>query len=89
MNESKDTGGRRWGLNRIDDLPKKPGVYVLFKNGKRVYVGETLNLQNSLRQHLLDSDEFTNFTWYNTTESYRFGLAKRLKKNYRKELEES
>lgn len=83
-----ETGGRRWRLERIKDLPENPGVYILFHHGKRKHIGETENLRKKIKQHLELSFPFTEFTWYITTLDYRYGLANRLKRTYREELEE-
>lgn len=35
------------------DIPNKPGVYVLLCQGKRIYVGETSNIQRRIVEHFL------------------------------------
>lgn len=81
-------GGRRWGLDRIDDIPQVPGVYILFYQGKRRVIGESKNLRKSIEQHAsVSSTPFTEFTWYKTTSEYGHGLARRLKRIYRSELQ--
>ena len=57
-----------------------------FSKEKRKYVGETTNLRLTFVEKLPTSITFDQFTWYKTTLDYRHGLAKRLRKNYRKEI---
>ncbi len=86
--ESK-LGGRRWGLDMIDDVPQVSGVYVLFNQGKRIVIEESENLRESIKEHAGASPApFTEFTWYKTTPEYGRGLAMRLRKIYRRELKD-
>ena len=70
------TGGRRWSMDRIDNLPDIPGVYVLFHQGKRIFINVTENLRKAIKQQASSSMHFTEFTWYATTLEYGQGLAK-------------
>lgn len=45
--------------NKISELPESPGVYA-FKSGKQfLYIGKAVNLRDRVKQHKLDSVEFS------------------------------
>jgi excinuclease UvrABC nuclease subunit len=76
--------GLRWEKNDrdLDNVPKKPGVYVLHYRDRLVYVGESDDLNRTLNQQA-DEQNFDEFTWYVTTPQYRFELEKKLIKRYK------
>lgn len=45
--------------NKISKLPEAPGVYAFLKGRKFLYIGKAVNLLNRVKQHKLDSVEFT------------------------------
>ena len=38
----------------IDKAPNRQGVYILYQNGHRVYIGETNKIKTRIKQHIRD-----------------------------------
>lgn len=49
-----------WNLDEIEDqwneVPTSPGIYLFRNNDGYLYIGESQNLRERLKQHLIDSD---------------------------------
>jgi len=86
LEESGTGGGRRWKVYRIKFIPETHGVYILYKNGRKVFISQTENLKKQIEKDKT-SICFDEVTWYRAEPEYATGLVKRLKRVYCNELE--
>jgi hypothetical protein len=56
-------------LNNKEDLPNKPGIYVLYKNDNALYVGRTNKIRERVQHHLRPKSG-------NGSATFAFNLAK-------------
>ena len=64
--------------DEIEDLPKKPGIYVMYKRNKIIHVGSSDNLYERLRYYP-KKKIMTTFDWFQTpTKSKAKQLEKEL-----------
>ncbi len=68
---------RSWKLKDIQELPKKTGIYIMYRRNKIIHVGSTKNLRQRLSTHT-KRHKMTSFDWYQTKSTRE---AKRLEKN--------
>lgn len=65
---------RNWRLDDIEELPRKPGIYIIYRRDKIIHVGSTKNLRQRLTTHS-KKHKMTSFDWYKTSSTRE---AKRL-----------
>lgn len=74
---------RNWKSNDVEELPKKPGIYIMYRKNKIIHVGSTKNLFQRLSTHS-KRHKMTTFDWYKTTSTRE---AKRLEKRLQQKFE--
>ncbi|MGB3479852.1 MAG: GIY-YIG nuclease family protein [bacterium] len=73
---------RNWKFNDIDELPSKPGIYIMYRRNKIIHVGSTKNLHQRFTTHS-KRYKMTSFDWYRTSSTRE---AKRLEKKLQKKV---
>lgn len=77
-----------WGWERnckfsdIEELPKKPGIYIMYKRNKIIHVGSTKNIRQRLNTHS-KKYQMSSFDWYQTSSTRE---AKRLEKKLQQKV---
>ncbi|MFW9997332.1 MAG: GIY-YIG nuclease family protein [Candidatus Odinarchaeota archaeon] len=75
--------GLKWRKEQLDDVPKRPGVYLLLWGSTIQYIGKSRDLQRRLKEHeradCYRDDEYIPFgscTWYQTTMGFENELER-------------